>query len=167
VIAAGEASPTPFGGAPAMLPGRVEAEAFDIGESGFAYHDADVWNYGGQFRATEVDIEPTTDSGGGYNVGWIAPGEWLSYAVMLNAAASLRFDARVAALGPGGTFHVEIDGADVTGPLYIEDTGGWQNWITVSAGPAAVSAGRHVLRIVFDAAGPTGVVGNINWLAVN
>lgn len=163
-IAVAEPSSWPFGGAPAALPGRVEAERFDNGPSGLAYHDEDAWNSGGQFRATAVDIEPTTDAGGGFNVGWMAPGEWLAYSAVLSADASLRFDVRVAALGPGGRFHLEIDGADISGPLSIVDTGGWQNWITVSTGPVALSAGPHVLRVVVDAAGPTGVVGNVNWI---
>ena len=35
------------------------------------------------FRSTNVDIESTADTGGGYNVGWIDTGEWLEYSPLL------------------------------------------------------------------------------------
>jgi glucosylceramidase len=147
------------------IPGSIEAEDFLDG-SGHGYADTSSGNSGGAYRATDVDIEPSTDSGGGYNVGWISPGEWLSYPVAVNASGTFRLDARVAANGPGGTFHVEIDGATATPVLRIPDTGGWQNWTTVSAS-LALAGGPHNLRVVFDAAGSTGIVGNLNVLRVS
>jgi hypothetical protein len=32
----------------------------------------------GKHRSDAVDIETTTDAGGGFNVGWIDAGEWLA-----------------------------------------------------------------------------------------
>src|SRR5262249_8606076 len=74
-------SATPFGGTPRAIPGIVEAEEFDDGGEGIAYHDTTAGNKGGAFRATDVDIESTTDAGGGFDVGWTRPGEWLQYTV--------------------------------------------------------------------------------------
>jgi len=39
---------------------------------------------------------------------------------------------RVASAGQGGTFHIEVDGVDKTGPLTVPDTRGWQSWGTVT-----------------------------------
>src|SRR5690606_4091302 len=70
----------PHGGEPAPIPGRIQAEAFDLGGGGVGYLDASAGNTGGAFRPEEdVDIEAT--AGGGFNVGWIEPGEWLNYTV--------------------------------------------------------------------------------------
>ena len=69
---------TPYGGTPAALPGTVQIENFDDGGSGVAYLDTTSGNSGGRYRATDVDIDSTTDTGGGYNVGSTRPGEWLS-----------------------------------------------------------------------------------------
>jgi hypothetical protein len=69
----------------------------------------------------------------------------------------------VAANGPGGTFHVEIGGANVTGPLSIPNTGGWQAWIDVVA-TVNLSAGTQPMRFVVDGLGSTGIVGNLNYL---
>lgn len=43
---------------------------------GVAYDDATSGNSGGAYRSTDVDIEPTTDTGAGYSVGWTRAGEW-------------------------------------------------------------------------------------------
>ena len=42
---------------------RVQAEDYN------AYSDSDPGNTGGAYRTDDVDLEPTTDTGGGYNVG--------------------------------------------------------------------------------------------------
>ena len=90
-------------------------------------------------------------------------GEWLAYTVNVLAAATSILDARVACNGPGGTFHVEVDGVNVTGPMNIADTGGRQQWTDVSKA-VALSAGPQPLRIVLDAVGASGTVGNLNYL---
>ncbi|MBC8368192.1 family 16 glycosylhydrolase [bacterium] len=66
----------PFLGSPFVLPTKIEAEDFDIGGEGIAYHDAYPGNEGGQYRLSEdVDIQSCSDTGGGYNPGWILEGE--------------------------------------------------------------------------------------------
>ena len=156
--------PTPYGGTPVTLPGLVEAENFDNGGSGVAYLDANPQNSGGVYRPAEgVDVEATTDTGGGFNVGWMAGGEWLAYTVNVPAAGTYSLQVRVAANGSGGRFHLEAGGVDVSGPLIIPNTGGWQIWTTLNV-PVVLPAGVQTLRLVLDANGPTGVFGNINWL---
>jgi len=140
----------PFGGSPVLLPGRVEAEDFDLGGPEIAYHDEEPSNLGGQYREPEgVDIEATTDAGGGYNVGWIRTGEWMEYMVHVDQAGRCRFDARLAALDQTGRFRLRLlsGTADVDlGAVQFPPTGGWQNWTTVQAGEAVVQPGDYVLR---------------------
>ncbi len=154
-------------GTPASLPGTIEAENFDAGGEGVAYHDADSVNQGMQYRLNDgVDIQATTDAGGGFNVGWTLAGEWLLYTVNVTAAGTYSLAARVASNGAGGSFHVEVDGTNVTGPLQIPGTGGWQNWTTITSPVFTLTAGQHVLRVAMDANGATGSVGNLNWLSI-
>lgn len=157
-------TPTPYGGTPAAIPGTIQAEFFDDGGSNVAYVDSSAGNFGNQLRATDVDIEATTDSGGGHNVGWMTAGEWLAYTVEVGASATYRLEARVASSGQGGTFHVEIAGVDVSGPITVPNTGGWQNWTTVVTSGIALNGGRHRMRVVLDTNGPGGGVGNLNYL---
>ena len=96
-----------------------------------AYSDTTAGNVGGAYRPTNVDIETTTDTGGGYNLGWVDAGEWLKYTVNVTAAGAYDLEVRVAARGAGGIFHIEINGVDRTGPITIPETGGWQQWTSV------------------------------------
>ena len=59
---------------------------------------------------------------------YVAAGEWLKYSISVASAGSYTLEARVASSGAGGTFHVEVDGVNVTGPLTVPNTGGWQTW---------------------------------------
>ncbi len=107
----------PFHGLPFVVPGRIEAEDFDVGGEGAGYHDGSAGNNGGMYRTLEnVDIESTLDGGGGYNVGWIDNGEWLEYTIDVNAATSRNYvlTARVASQRSGGAFAVEFDGDNKT-----------------------------------------------------
>jgi endonuclease/exonuclease/phosphatase family metal-dependent hydrolase len=159
-VAPAPAISTPFAGAPAAVPGTIQAEDFDNGGEGLAYHDTTTGNTGGAYRQTDVDIEPATD--GVYDVGWTAAGEWLNYTVNVASAGSYLLEARVASNGQGGTFHVEFGGADKTGALMIPDTGGWQAWTTVSQ-TVSLQAGSQVMKLAFDTDGPSNG-GNVTWL---
>ena len=138
---------TPYTGTAVSLPGVVQAENFDRGGEGVGYHDTTVGNSLGAYRATSVDIEASAS--GGFDVGKTKPGEWLNYSVNVTAAGAYRIDVRVASAGQGGTFHIEMNGVNITGSLTVPDTGGWQNWTTVSK-DVTLAAGPQVARLVMD-----------------
>ena len=154
---------TPFGGTAAPIPGTLEAEKFDDGGLSVAYYDTTAGNKGGAYRATDVDVAATTDVGGGYYVGWTPAGEWLKYTVNVASTGTYTLETRLANMGTGARFHVEVDGVDRTGPIAVPDTGGWQMWQTVTTTGIPLSAGQHVIRVVFDAVATGGGVGNYNW----
>src|SRR5437899_2865474 len=97
------AASTPFGGTLWALPGTIQAANFDDGSEGIAYHDTTSGNNGGSYRNTDVDIQPSSE--GGYNVGWVAPGEWMNYSVYVAAAGSYTVQLRVAS-PYGSSMHV-------------------------------------------------------------
>ena len=155
----------PFTGAVA-LPGVIQAENFDNGPNGVAYYDTTAGNSHGALRDTDVDIERTTDEGGGYNLAGMAPGEWLTYSVTVPTAGVYTFDVRVAAIGHGARFHIEVNGVDKTGELIMPNTGAWQLWTTVTKTGVNLSAGPQTIKVVIDSIGSSGVVGNINYITV-
>jgi Carbohydrate binding module (family 6)/PLD-like domain len=155
----------PYSGTPIALPGTIQAEDFDNGGSGVAFSDTTSSNLGGAYRpTTAVDIEASSDTGGGYDVGWIAAGEWMNYTVNVGAAGTYTIEARVAALGAGGTFHIAVNDVDKTGPITIPDTGGWQSWTSITKANVSLAAGNQIWRIVFDSPGPSGIIGNLNYI---
>ena len=157
---------TPYGGSPWAMPGTVQAENFDEGGEGIAYHDTSSGNEGGAYRTTGVDLEGTSDTGGGFNIGYIKVGEWVEYTISVPSAGSYTLELRVASNDTGGVMHVEFDGVNKTGSLTIPNTGGWQTWQTLSV-PVQLSAGQQVVRMAFDAAGAGGYVGNLNWFKLS
>jgi len=142
----------------------VQFENYDAGGEGIAYKDTTSGNSGGVYRSNNVDIQATTDIGAGYNLGYVKATEWLKYTVNVATAGTYTFDARIASSGAGGTFHVEVDGVDATGPIAVPNSGGWQTWRSIAAGTVSLTAGSHVVRVVFDTNGVTGYWGNLNYL---
>jgi len=134
---------TPYGGTAWAIPGTIEAENYDIGGQGIAFNDVDGANQGGAFRTDAVDLEAC--SMGGYDLGWIVTDEWVEYTVNVSAG-NYSIDARVATTGNGKTFRMELDGISIAS-FNVPNTGGWQNWQTVSATGITLTAGQKVLRI--------------------
>ena len=170
IVKGGGAGPPPsgaFGGIPAAIPGMFQAENFDEGGQGVGYFDTTSGNSRGAYRSTDVDIEPATDTGGGYNVGKTRAGEWLQYSVNVATTGTYAFEARVANIGTGGRIRLEVDGVDQTGPIDLPNTGGWQAWQTITKSGIPITAGPHVVRVVLAVAGTSGGVGNYNWFRLD
>ena len=98
-----------YEGQPHSIPGRIQAERFDIGRQGTAYFDTTPGNSGGDFRQdTDVDIVSVTDGFPGYAITDIEDGEWLRYTVT-STAAQTEVYARVASAQAGGQIAVRLD----------------------------------------------------------
>ncbi|MES2730179.1 MAG: carbohydrate-binding protein [Bacteroidota bacterium] len=131
------------------IPGVVEAENFDNGSEGISYHDTTPTNLIGPFRSYfPVDTEPCSE--GGNNIAFSDNGEWLDYSVKVAATGNYTFNARVSSPFSNGRFHIEMDGTNITGAVAVPNTGGWQNWQTVSK-TVNLTAGQHIMHFVIDA----------------
>ena len=109
---------------------RIEAEDYQN------YYDTTYDNLGGAYRNDRVDIELTSNIGGGFNVGWIDTGEWLTYNVDIPYDGNYQVVARVASdLDISHSLDVSIDG-----------TGGWQSWEDAIGDSLYLTAGSHELR---------------------
>jgi hypothetical protein len=87
--------PTPFGGTAWAIPGTIQAEDFDDGGEGVAYHDDGTDNTGGQYRRpTSISRQRATTAAASTLAG-IAPGEWLAYTVSVTSTGTYDLDARV------------------------------------------------------------------------
>jgi len=140
---------TPYGGTAANIPGTIQAENFDLGGQNIAYNDEDATNDGGQYRLTEgVDIETTTDAGGGYDVGWTYAGEWMQYTVNVTEAGIYTLQARVASILAGQTFIITMDGVNISGTMTAPNTGGYQTWQTISVTTPMLTSGLHKMRVI-------------------
>ena len=151
----------PFHGTPHEIPVRIEAEDYDLGGEGVSYSDTEAENNGNRYRTFEgVDIEATSDVGGGYNVGWIGSGEWIVYTidVLGSQPVDLVLDIRVASPGSGARFGMRFDGEDLLGTIDVPGTGGYQQWTTISRS-VSLQPGPQLMR--FENRGNAAF--NLNW----
>jgi PKD repeat protein len=165
---------TPYTGSPLAIPGRVEAEQFDYGGPGVSYSNLTIKTedeytnrYITTFRVTDdVDFDRVTNTSG-YAIAVTQAGEWLDYTVNVAVGGLYALDIRLASQGAGGTFHIEFGGIDQTGPLTVPNTGGWQNWQTLTKSNVTLTAGQQVMRLVLDSGGISNLVGDIDYLGFN
>jgi len=110
-------------------------------------------------------LETTSDTGGGQNVGWIAPGDWLAYSNMdFGSTSAVRVLTRIASgATASGTIQYRLD--STTGPIIasvnVSNTGGWQSWTTNTTTLSGSATGVHTVFITFTGTG--GDFTNINW----
>jgi len=144
-------SHSPYLGRPVMLPGVIEMENYDLGGEGIAYHDSDPSinqgnQYGNYYRMDEgVDLQPTTDAGGGHNLGWAANGEWVKYYIEVSQSGYYKLTSRVASPNSNGVFRIDVDGIDKTGNIAVPLTGDWQNWTNLFNDNIYLEEGVHIL----------------------
>ncbi len=141
---------SPYGGIALAIPGTIQAENYDLGGQGVAYNDITSGNIYGGLRTDDVDIETCTDTGGGYNIAGIQAGEWLNYIIKVATAGNYDLSVRVAAVSVGKTFHIEMDGVNISGTIVVPNTGGWQTWQNVTVPNVNLIAGQKVMRVVMD-----------------
>jgi hypothetical protein len=144
----------PYGGTPAAVPGTVYAANYDTGGQGVAYNVTSVNGTANSYRPDGVDLEVCSDTGCGYDLGWTAAGQWFKYTVDVAAAGTYTVSFRLAS--PGGVtdaLHIANSaGTNLSGDINAPDTGGWQDWATVT-GSVTLPAGVQTLTVDQDNAG--------------
>lgn len=136
------------------VPALIEAEDYTD------YSDTTSGNSGGEYTSDDVDVQVTSDTNGGYNVGWIKSSEWLEYSISVSTAGDYTADIRVASQKSTGSFDVSVD-YSTTDSVDVGYTGGWQAWETRTVDLGTLSKGDHTIRIDV-----TGNNFNINWIDV-
>jgi arabinoxylan arabinofuranohydrolase len=104
-----------------------------------------------------IQVENTTDTGGGQNVGWIDATDYLDFCVNVSTAGTYNVNARVASPNTGGQFQLKI-GATVLTTMNVTNTAGWQTWTTINS-TVNLSAGTQTIRLLIVTGGF-----NINWI---
>ena len=120
------------------IPGTIQAEAFD--------------------EMSGIQVQPTTDTDLGQNVGYCEVGDWMDYTINVPTAGNYTVEARVASLNKTGAFDLKSGTKTLASFSLPLGTGGWQVWTTISQ-TVTLAAGNQTLRLAI-----TGKEININWL---
>lgn len=147
--------------------GDGQASLFPFGFGlGYTSRDAYAMTQAESFGSQSgVQLETSTDTGGGQDVGFIAPGDWIAYpSVDFGSTTPSRVTTRRAS-GASFTGTVQYRLDSTTGPIIasvpISNTGGWQTWGSVTTNLSGSATGVHTLFITFTGSG--GEFVNLNW----
>jgi endoglucanase len=112
---------------------------------------------------TGLELEPSSDSGAGENLGWIEPGDWAEWRIRVAQAGAWRVRARVASAKDSSTAVLRA-GTTVIGGFRIPNTSDLQVWTTIDT-TVTLPAGTSTLRVSFATSeGATSELANLNWL---
>ncbi len=121
---------------------KIEAEDYD------SAIDSSQGNIGGGYRNGDVDISGLD---GQYGIGWIDPGEQLTYKLDIPEAGRYQFMASAASLYGEGAMAVSLVdelASEQSAALSIGATGGWATWQNIAAETFFdVAAGSYELRL--------------------
>jgi hypothetical protein len=109
-----------------------------------------------------IQTETTTDSGGGLNVAYTDTGDWLAYNnINFPTSGSYLIEYRIASAVSGARISSDLNGGTIIlGNADIPNTGGWQNWQTVTQ-TVKVNAGTYNFGIYIQLSAV-----NINWIKI-
>ena len=157
-LAASATPPCPYGPFTASASGsvRIQMEDFRCGGAGVAFNDTTGDGPGSGTYRSDVgdegpDLENTSDSGGGINVGWTQNDEWMEYEIIAPVTDSYLFTIRHASPS-GNNPRIQIHTTSVdngyqadTNTISVGTTGGWQNWQSRSV-QVTLFEGRNIVR---------------------
>lgn len=119
------------------LPGTLQAEDFDSGGDGNAYHDSDTNPQGGtNYRSDAGGVDIVTGNNG-YAIGYTVTGEWLEYTVNVKEAGIYSYDATVSSGATNSSISLSL--SDVNGlkdltpvlPVPCVTANNWDNYRTI------------------------------------
>jgi beta-glucosidase len=140
------------------------AQAGILATSAYAVTQAEAY-----VAQSGTQTEPTADAGGGLNVCFITPGDWIAFDLDFGANSPDSVTTRLASGAVvSGTIRYRLDsptGLPIATTL-VFPTGGWQNWQTVPADLHNVATGVHRVYVTFTGAANVDLV-NVNWFQFN
>lgn len=148
----------------------IEAENFDRGGEGIAYHELFGATSSGAYRSQPVegvDIQARASASGGFAVMEASAGEWMSYTTQTLGSGRYDVGVRYASEFRDGTFHVEIDGVNVTGPITVSPTASWSTFRTTFRKAPVLAAGPHNVRLVMDTNSVNPATGTVSPVVCN
>ena len=132
------------------IPGTIEAEYFDNGSEGIAYHDKDRQNRGEGYRLeTGVDVYALKDKENEYAVGYAQKDEWLDYSVNIEKEGFYNITAILSSGGEQSGIQLLLDDENITDTLKTAPNNeDWESYLeTETSTLTKLPQGEHTLRM--------------------
>ena len=100
-----------------------------------------------------VQVQPTDDVGGGFNVGWINTNDYLEYILEVQEAGTYVIHYRFASESVGGAITMTHINRFPTVITALYPTGGWQNWETITSESFNLNPGIYTFRFTASEGG--------------
>ncbi len=139
------------------IPGKIEAENYDIGGQNKAYYDEESENKGKAYREEGVDIEGNETDG--FVVGYTMAGEWMEYTLDVKKEGIYAFNARVSSGAENASFIMYMDSVAITDTIKVPQGADWATYGNIKGETKTLPAGRHILKIAV-----TGNYFNLDWI---
>jgi glucosylceramidase len=132
-------------------------------------------NTTGNYLTWGLETELTSDTNGGYDVGFSNDGDYAVYKNVDFGTGVSSVSARLACdQNSGGNcggnleFHLDSAAGTLVASVSVPSTGGWETWQTTPASSVTGASGVHDLYVLFKApaSGATSL-GNVNWFQFN
>ena len=161
----------PFGGKVVAIPGKIEAENFDVpgtGKANKTFYDGDSDNHGYEkakskddstkvaYRANDAASVDLYANGSGIVVGYNTTGDWLEYSINVAEAGDYTLFASVSGGGNGASMQFSLDGEVLTDEITVskdaavpsedESDDIYNDYYKVKTN-IALPAGEHILRM--------------------
>lgn len=151
---------SPYNGEPAEIPGKIQAEEYDLGGSGKAYYDKDGENRGEAFRKDGVDVYKS-DEIDGFAIGYCQEGEWLEYTVNVKIEDVYKVRARLSTGNENAKIRLYLDGEAITDFIQTEENGGeWESYLVAETMTTTkLPEGEHILKLQIE-----GDWINVDWI---
>ena len=143
---------SPYGGAPAPVPGKVEAENYNLGGQNVAYYDDSSGNNGQVYRQDDVDIfeNQSGSEPGEFRVDNIEPGEYLNYQVDATGGIySITFRVSSHWGTQGDAIRLTIDGVEVARIGNLSRKWSNESFVSLTIDGVSISGGQHQVRVEF------------------
>ena len=157
---------TPYKEVAAKIPGKVEAENYDVGGHNKAFYDMDRENQGKAYREDEVDVVDISDSKcgdaacTGYAIGYTQDDEWVEYTINVEADAKYDITANIATAYETSGMQLFIDDKAITDAITFDKVDSvWTTYKVVDIGSVDIKKGEHVLKLLI-----TGGYLNVDWI---
>ena len=106
-----------------------------------------------------IQLESASDIDAGQNIGYLDAGDWMAYKINVPVAGEYALSYRVSSNAAGASLKFEsLGGGTVYGTIDVPNTGGWQNWKTITHN-VQLPAGALNVGVATSTGGF-----NLNWM---